>query len=298
MKGWYGKREQHSLASKGIKSKVKQYKAFGKYNYYNQLELIVLGHMNPDGWTGDFTEHDKKDFDKGLNEFILMVRKNGTTMLPIDIEFNMHKVQRAREYDISGSIFDLFIYGKDGEVRIIDKEEADELYRRRVDETEDVKRFEHVDNYDIHEDIVQQITKYTDGGTGIRTIDVEPQKYYTRLWWSNANQDWQIDEVFTGDRESITFDFDMLYFPYRREQVIGISYLIPPHLYGSTISFEAREKFGADEQEKITRKWASKNIERALKENKMNDYERIVAEKILAVYKHEHPEETKDFREL
>lgn len=62
MKGWYGDRHQHALASKGIKSGV-QMKKPKEYNEYDSRTLIKIWNVhykmfnNISSWGGDATDH-------------------------------------------------------------------------------------------------------------------------------------------------------------------------------------------------------------------------------------------------
>ena len=285
MKGWYGKREQHSLASKGIKSKVKQYRAFGEYNYYNQLESIVMEHVK--SYQTDFTKHDKATFDAGVNEFVLGIREYGTHMFKID--FNENTTPESRLAMISGLDYnERFFYGKDGEITEVSIDEAKEILEKRIRETEPERQypitdFKQVENYDVFEDAVKEIDQRQ--YYGVREEKIIPKKRYTHGYWSNGSASWSFSEKIYHD-DVTKLDANEILLPYRIEQVMGVSYALPPlPLY--SLSHEAKQMFGSEEQDNITTQWALKQLDSKLHDKSASDYERMEAGVFLEKAKHE-----------
>ena len=285
MKGWYGKSEQHSLASKGIKSKVKQYKAFGEYNYYNQLEDIVLNYVK--SYKTDFTKYDKASFDVGINEFILGIREYGTHMMKIDFDEDMTPKNRMAmigrlEYN------DRFFYGVDGEVNEVTEEEAREILEKRIPETESERKypiteFDKVENYDVFEDAIKEIDKRQ--YYGVREEKVIPKKVYTHGYWSNGSATWHFGERIYNE-DTIKLDANEIILPYRLEQVMGVSYALPPlPLFG--LSHEAKQMFSAEEQDDITVQWGLKQLESKSIDEMATEPERMEAIVMLAKLKNE-----------
>lgn len=285
MKGWFGNREQHRLASKGIKSKCIQYKTSGIYNYYNQLESIVLEYVK--SYQTDFTEHDKKSFNEGLNEFILGIRESGTHMFKIDFDEKStpeSRLARIGSLDYS----DRFFYGVDGEIVEVTKDEAEEILEKRIRETESerqypITEFDKVENYEVFEDVVKEIDKRQ--YYGIREEDVTPKKVYTHGYWSNGSAEWIFNErVYHND--TVKLDANEIILPYRLEQVLGVSYALAPlPLYG--LSSEARQMFGAEEQDDITVQWGLKQLESKSIDKLATESERMEAIVMLAKLKNE-----------
>ena len=285
MKGWYGKREQHSLASKGIKSKVKQYKAMGKYNYYEQLEDVVLNHV--ESYQTDFTKHDKATFDDGVNEFILGIRNYGTHMFKID--FNENTTPEGRLASIGRLDYnDKFFYGKDGEVTEVSIDEAREILEKRIPETESERKhpitdFNTVENYEVFEDAVKEIDQRQH--YGIREEEVIPKKRYTHGYWSNGSAEWVFNEQIYHDN-TVKLDANEIVLPYKLEQVLGVSYALQPlPLFG--FSHEAKQMFGAEEQDNITIQWGLKQLESKSVDNLATEKERMEAIVMLAKLKNE-----------
>lgn len=130
MKGWYGNRERHSLASKGIKSKGIQFKALGNYNYYEQLESFVIEYMEDN--QKDFTKYDRETLNGDINEFIFGVRKGGTRL--INLEFvNWYTSKKLLDNSLE-KYYDKFFYGKDGEIIEIEKDEINNTLKNIIKE--------------------------------------------------------------------------------------------------------------------------------------------------------------------
>jgi len=302
-KGWYGNSVKHSLASKGIKSKVKQYKAKGIYNYYEQLYPLVMEYLEDD--YGDFGKWDKKDLEeKDINEFMLFVRKRGTHLEIIDMEYNEHKTPEQRlsnadYYPSERSEYKKVFYGKDGEVVEITKEEAEEILEKRVLETEKERKvpitdFPKVENYEVFEDAVKEIDQRQ--YYGLRTLNVIPKRRYTYGFWSNSDASWHFrEQVFNEDTTQL--DANEILLPYGIDQVLGVSYALPPlPLY--SLSFEARQSMGTEEQQNITEQWALKRLESKVHDENASDYERMSAQVMLTKAKQEFGiEPAKDKRE-
>ena len=285
MKGWYGNKQRHSLASKGVRSKQVKYSANGKYNYYEQLEPIVLPYLTH--FQNDFLVHDKKIFDGDVNEFIYGIRDSGTDI--IQFKFNEDMTPEQREAYVSWvtrDTNDRFFYGKDGIITEVSREEAENLYLDYVKKSEKQRKVKITDfNIEKEEVILKQaideITKRQ--YYGMRDEKVIPKKRYTVASWSNAGAEWILYEKVPHEN-TLKLDANEIVLPFRLEQVEEIERVLPPlPLY--VYSYEAKNMYSVNDQESINEAWAVKQVESRIQDKSINEKERMEWTTLLLKYK-------------
>ena len=269
--GWKGESRRHSLARKGVKTvlpdgrrfDVSKFVANGNYDYWNQLYDTVMDYVKH--YQNDFLVHDKKFFDKGVNEFILGMRETGTDAYDMDYDpeyFEKYTLDEMLSHTwwVTHGNNDRFFYGKDGKVQEITKEQAKELvedYIYKYDKLrkEPFTQFPSATDSEIFRDARAEIN---DRRTyGLRDVRVEPKKFYTELWWSNSDAKWLTREV-NYKSNTIQLDANQIVLPYRADEVSKIVNELPPlPLY--VYSYEHGKNTAMTDQDKklLKKEWAT-----------------------------------------